>query len=224
MQDCFGSLTSSNYFKMKTLALLVFVATLLISCDRKQNTKTTNASGTDSVKSVTSLDTASHKAQYDGSDSVRRVASADTVSSHRHSNSAAQSINQDSTNAQNLGAENQSRSQADLPSILESVDIKFDENFAPIATIKLHNTTGREINQILFRFTFTNHELSDGIINYIDANEYSSYVNLSVVITPPFSKTVQIRVPAPQRKNFDKPNVFITKIRYYDGSIDTDAR
>jgi hypothetical protein len=113
---------------------------------------------------------------------------------------------------------------ADLPSILSSSTIKFDENFNPVATITLHNTTTKEIDQIMFRFTFTNHSLSDGPINLVAASDYSSYVNYSLQLHPPDSQTIEITVPQPKMKAFDTPNIFITKVRYFDGTVDSDDR
>lgn len=131
-----------------------------------------------------------------------------------------------STNANLNNTEPQKQEdQVDLQSLIEGCDITFDENFAPIATIKLHNITGKRIDQIQFRFTFTNYErMNNAQIGLIEDGENSSYVNMELMLTPPDYKTVTIQIPDPKRKNIDKPNVYVTKIRYFDGSIQTDNR
>lgn len=113
----------------------------------------------------------------------------------------------------------------DLQSLIEACEITFDENFRPVATIKLHNITGKRIDQIQFRFTFTNYErMNNAQIGLIEDGENSSYLNREIMLTPPDYKTITVKIPNPKRKNIEKPNVYVTKIRYYDGTVQTDNR
>src|ERR1700733_5717012 len=41
-----------------------------------------------------------------------------------------------------------------VDSILEHADVRFDENFQPTATLKLHNTAAKELMQIVVRFDY----------------------------------------------------------------------
>jgi len=187
---------------MKPL-LISFLAIMLLGCSRNTN----NFKLADSASSNPAVDTVTHHLPGN------LVNEAPTNSSKSPSLDTTVKVADTTTNTG-----------ANLPSILSSSTIKFDENFNPVATITLHNTTGKEIDQILFRFTFTNHRLSDGPIDLVAASDYSTYVNLTVNLKPPDYQTVQIQIPEPRMKAFDTPNIFITKVRYYNGTIDTDDR
>ncbi len=111
-----------------------------------------------------------------------------------------------------------------LSTLIDSSGVTFDESFRPIAAIRLHNTTGREIDQVVLRFTFTTADEQDGSISTIAANEYSSYSEITGALKPGDSNTWKILIPPTQRKNFDMPTISVVKVRYFDGSISTDDR
>jgi hypothetical protein len=185
---------------MKIL-ITMLIALLLLGCNNDNKKETEHYVGSDTSATV--------------------LPPKDTTTAKPISNNVQPAIvNTPNSAANNTG---ESPNHADLQSIIESSKIQFDEGFVPIATINLHNTTGRQIDEIQFRFTFNDYSLEGGI-DVITANEYSTYVNYELTIKPPDYQTVQIKVPEPLRKNFDSPNIFITKVRYYDGTIDTDRR
>jgi hypothetical protein len=108
-----------------------------------------------------------------------------------------------------------------LNSLIDSSGVTFNENFEPIAVIKLHNNTDKEISQVVFKFAFANSDEQDGSMSIV-ANECASYSNSTVNLKVGQYKTGHIPIPQPQRKEFETPIITVIKIRFSDGFIVTD--
>jgi len=109
-----------------------------------------------------------------------------------------------------------------LSSLITASNITFDESFRPQAKISLTNTTGKDIKQVVFRFDFAPYPSDGSSTNIAIYNDGASFTNLSVSLKAGESKSGQVNIPEPGHKDFETPNISVVKIRYADGSVQSE--
>jgi hypothetical protein len=155
-----------------------------------------------------------------------KLAKQEATTSFNNSSDVSHSVSKEphvnSTVSKDTKSKTEHRELVLLNSLIDSLDVKFNDNFEPIATIKLHNKTSKEIKQVVIRFDYF---IDDGTKVWRAMYQgYTSYSKLDVSIKPGEFDTETFPIPLTEYKQIDTPQITVIKARYADGSISTDYR
>lgn len=109
-------------------------------------------------------------------------------------------------------------------SLIQSFSLTYNEAFEPTASLTLTNPTNKPIAQVIFRYGFANMAgwENTSVSRSLD-EEGATYSNETVNLNVGQTSVYTIKIPLPEHRALDTPRISVVKIRYSDGTIDSNV-